>query len=103
MEMMVDTEAGKSLTWDFSAKEPNLKILPITASNKMYGAGAAAVTVGLVSVKDFKLAGMTVPKISLYAAFHGGTLQNVAGITACRYRRPVGAVPQALPPRRAAA
>lgn len=80
MQMMLDTGAGRSLIWDSSARELNLKILPITQSNKMYGAGAAVVTVGLVSVKDFKLGGMTFPKISLYAAFHGDTPPNVAGV-----------------------
>ena len=80
MEMMLDTGAGTSLIWDSSARDLNLKILPIKETNKMYGAGGAVVTVGAVSVEDFKLAGVTMPKMSLYAAGHGDTPQNVAGV-----------------------
>jgi hypothetical protein len=80
MAMMLDTGAGTSLIWDSSAKDLNLKIVPITQNNQMYGAGSAVVTVGLVSVKDFKLGGVAIPNISLYAAGHGGTPQNVAGV-----------------------
>jgi predicted aspartyl protease len=79
MEMMLDTGAGTSLIWRSSAKELNLEILPITESMKMYGAGGAD-TVGLVSVNDFKLAGVTIPKIRLYAAGRGDMPQNVAGV-----------------------
>ena len=77
---MLDTGAGTSLIWDSSAKDLNLKILPITESEKMYGAGTAVTTVGLVSVKDFKLAGVIIPKMSLYAAGHGDTPHDVAGV-----------------------
>jgi hypothetical protein len=80
MEMMLDTGAGTSLIWDSSVKDLNLKVLPITQRNRMYGAGRAVVTIGLVSVKDFKVAGVTIPKMSLYASRHGDTPQNVAGV-----------------------
>lgn len=80
MKMMLDTGAGTSLIWDSSAKDLNLKILPFRGTDQMYGAGAAVDTVGLVSVKDFKLAGVAIPKISLHATSHGDAPQTVIGV-----------------------
>jgi predicted aspartyl protease len=77
VQLLLDTGAAKSLIWRSAAAEFNLKIT--SSGGTFYGAGGADVA-GIVSVRDFGVAGGTVHNIQLYAAGRGGSPGNSAGI-----------------------
>lgn len=80
MRMMLDTAAGTSYIWGSVARELNLESQKGRYSWTVNGAGGEDTIVGTISVKDFKLADLTVPKITLYEAARWSMPKDDAGV-----------------------
>ena len=76
-QMMVDTGAALSLIWRSAATDLKLKIS--SDGSQLYGAGGSE-TRGTVIVKNFTVAGATIPNVALYTAGRGSLPGNSAGV-----------------------
>jgi len=77
VQLLADTGAAKSMIWRSAAQEFHLEIFQ--SNGTFYGAGGAD-TPGVVTVRDFGIAGGTVHDVHLYAAGRGASPGNSAGI-----------------------
>jgi predicted aspartyl protease len=77
VQLLADTGAANSLIWRSAAREFNLDV--ISSGPNFYGAGGADAA-GMVTVRDFGLAGATIQNVHLYVAGRGTSPGNGAGI-----------------------
>jgi predicted aspartyl protease len=77
VQMLADTGAASSMIWRSAARELNLDI--VQPNTIFYGAGGAD-TAGVVTVRDFAIAGGTIHNVQLYASGRGTLPGNSAGI-----------------------
>jgi predicted aspartyl protease len=77
VQLLADTGAAKSAIWRSAAQELKLQI--IQSDTRFYGAGGAD-TAGVVTVRDFGLAGATIHNIRMYATGRGSAPGNGVGV-----------------------
>jgi predicted aspartyl protease len=77
VQFLVDTGGALSMIWRSTGQDLNLDI--VQSDMKFYGAGGADAA-GVVTVRDFGIAGATIHNVHLYAAGRGALPGNSAGI-----------------------
>jgi predicted aspartyl protease len=77
VQLLADTGAANSVIWRSAAQELRLEI--IQSNTTFYGAGGADAA-GVVTVRDFGIAGGTIHNVHLYAAGRGASPGNSAGV-----------------------